>query len=503
MKRMVLFVVAVAATLAAFGADDKKLSARDIFGISVDEPVPDYIRPADTNGTISVDDHRGNHCIGRGFCEIIPLGFEVGAPDARGRSMIRSVRAEMPMASRTKAEWVFTKAASRLEDAPNLKQYGKMKKSGEGSWNAEWYGSGPDGVPFAVTLSLEDNFAGRSSVKCLVMDFELYAGDGKHQGLPKLGDVDRERRLERLEKLRAARCAKMMRDKAYSGTWACKAKGYERIAFCFDKSGLGCFDVIVDGFMVSHPAAAGWFYWTADDNGVISIHASPKNDKASEFTFRYDSKRNTMIPELGAYPFTERVMTDKDNPQCEMKFINDFTAAEAAMKIRSRRSPMSEREERIKKMERRVVASFDALCGLILQLGKERGGVLIRGDGCPDITVASTSQYVGFSVDLEIWRGGLQNAPRFECITEKGGPDIAGKKEHEIFFGKEELAKLAGLQVNKVQADTFEDEGVWSWEKRSVSWILFKGREWDMYSAALKPVMDKWYKFPVKVFILK
>ena len=500
-KTMVLAAAVAAMAGSLLGAQAKRASSGDIFGISVDAPLPDYVRPADTNGVATIDCGGGHSCVGRMFCGLTPCRVEMGRPDEKGRSMVRMVVSRDFAVTGTRAEWLFKSASEGLDSFANLKRYGSaVGTQGKG---AEWYGVGADGVPFAVVLSTSGIDEKRTEIRCEVMDFAMYAEDRRRAGLPKLAEKDRERRLARIGRIGSARCEKMMREKSYSGMWACKAKCYDRIAFCFDKCGIGRFDMVFDGFMVQNPVSAGWFYWTADDKGGITVHGVPVKAKAFTMKLRYDFRRNVMVPDVNAAPFASKVIPNDDNPNCEMQFVQDFSAMDALKKRPEDMMSLSTRlqAEVIAKMPRRAVASFDDL--LALAKGSGHGsGLSIRRGGCPTIMVGGWPE-PEVVIDVEIARGGDAEAPKLECVAGKSGPDISGKKELESFFEADELKELVKSYGGRMEVQELPDIGIWTWETRRIAVCSFRKNNVENLDGFLKKILGKWYTFPVEAIVMR
>lgn len=506
-------MVVVAAAYAAAGeTGGVRMSARDVFGIAVDEPLSDCIRPADTNGIVTVSDGAGNYCFGSPFCGIAPDKFELGSPDDKGRRMVRMVKGEMPGSGieRREAAKRYGEVVARMNGCTNMKPAGRMDVFRDAAKSDAWTGVGSDGVPFAVGIGARHAYMNTNNwvVSVCVMDYGRFSEDGRRTDVPQLREEGREERLSRIEKKKRGRQARMMQEKAYSGKWGCKAKGYECIMFCFDKCGLGCFDMRMDAFMCAHTIAGGWFYWTADDKGEITIHAQQKKGGTRAFRLRYDFERNLMIPDLDDYPFAEKVIPDKDNPSCEMRFISDTTAVEVAGWSEDKREcPFDEMEAaaaeaiRDRLVERRA-SSFDELWAVVEGRLAKGGGAWVRRDGMSDVWVDKVMSIVSVGLYCEIERKGDPNAPKFDCIAKRAGPDVAGKKEREVFFDFEEISRVAKEMGGKPSKDEIEDKGAWSYEKRVFFSAQFAQEDVAKVREFLEYVMGK-YEFPLKVMVAK
>jgi len=503
-----LWVVAVGCMLshAAAGADGTRISARDVFGIAVDEQLADCIRPADTNGMVLVRDWKGGYCFGRAFCGIEPSKFELGEPDEKGRRFVRLVEGGALITNRVELTDRCAKLSNAIKGFSNLKRVAGFNVSSDDLKSAAWTGVGQDEIPFAVTLSAERQYPNPNfwHLAVRVMDYGRFATMHEGVHVPEMREADREKRLERNAKKRVGRCARMMKEKAYSGRWACKAKGYDCIAFCFDKSGLGFFDMVLDGYMHSQSVAGGWFYWTADEKGEITIHAPRQKEGPKVFKLKYDYERNMMVPDMNGYPFSGRVIPLAENPSCEMRFVNDTSAAEIA-----RVMPVEKEcdfEEMFAEAEkfgvRREVPSLVALQDLAEEQLDKRGGLMLHGVDQPTIWISEsrTGSTNGATVSAiaRIERMGDPEAPEFAFLGKRAGPKIAGKKAEEVFFDDAELRAKAKALGGAVKSQALESAGFLSAEKWHIAIIDFKSIDRKSLRTFLEYVAGH-YKFPATV----
>ncbi len=493
-------------SVAAVGAEGTKISARDVFGIAVDEPLGDCIRPADTNGIVLVQDRKGGYAFGRAFCGIRPSKFEMGEPDEKGRRFVRLVEGGALITNRVELTNRCAKLSSAIKGYSNMKRVDGFGVSCDGLKSAAWTGVGQDGIPFAISLAVEQPYPNPNhwELAVRVMDYGRFATLHEGVRIPELREATREERLDRCSKKRIGRYARIMKEKAYSGRWACAAKGYDCIMFCFDKSGLGCFDMRQDGFMVSTTVAGGWFYWTADEKGEITVNAVQRGAGTKSFKLKYDYGRNMMIPDMKAYPFAERVIPKSDNPGCEMRFVNDMTPVDMLAGARQKRKfSLAEMDSRLDKGKLQDVETFDKLCALADEaIGKEEGFVL-RRDGCPTVMMGSAGGEMAARVIVvyKIKRSGDSSAPMFECLAGLGGPDITGKKELEAYFDVKELDQMAKSLGGKTETDSVAEDGIWTSERRNAFFAEFKGSDWAKCKEFLKFVVDGKYEFPLKAIV--
>lgn len=493
-------------SVVAVGAEGTKISARDVFGIAVDEPLADCIRPADTNGIVLVQDSRGGYCFGRAFCGIQPSRFELGESDEKGRRMVRLVEGGTLVTGRGELTKRCATLSNEMKGHSNLKRVASFSVNCDDLRSAAWTGVGQDGIPFAISLSAERQCPNTNlwRLAVRVMDCGRFATLHEGVSVPELREANREERLDRYTKKRIGRYARIMKEKAYSGRWACKAKGYDCIAFCFDKSGLGFFDMVLDGFMCSESVAGGWFYWTADEKGEITIHAPRQKEGPKVFKLKYDYERNMMIPDMKGYPFAERVIPKPDNPGCEMQFVNDMTPVDMLAGARQKRKfSFAEMDARLDKRKLRDVASFDDLWALADELIGKKEGFVLRRDGCPTVMVGSDGGQMAASVIVvyKIKRSGDSSAPKFECLAGLGGPDITGKKELEEYFDVKELNQMAKSLGGKTETDSVAEEGIWTSERMNALFAEFKGDDWAKCKQFLKFVIDGKYEFPLKAVV--
>ena len=507
MKRIVLAVAAAATMSVMGGVESKQISARDIFGIAVDEPPADCIRSGSTNGMATVSDGKGHYCFGREFLGVEPKRFELGAPDDKGRRMVRMVKGERQRLGRKELEKRCAEISACIKGWTNLKREGGLNMGGKDATSAAWAGVGFDGIPFALGLSACRSVMDTNlwNLTVCVMDYARFSEEVKRTDLPALREKDREERLLRLEKKTTGRQLRMMQEKSYSGKWGCKAKGYDSISFCFDRSGLGCFGMNLNGFMYSQSAAGGWFYWTADDKGEITVHADQPEGGTRAFKLRYDYERNVMVPDMNDYPFADKVIPNDDNPSCEMRFISDTTAVEVARSSEDRRErPVGDMSRLLRLLGKQSVASFDELCAVVEERVKREDGIMVYGNGLPSLSVgAGEDGGIMLAVCCEVERKGDPAAPKFDCIAGRMGPDVAGKKEHEVFFDPAELSRLARSLGGFASEDEIVDEGIWSRERQVTLMVMFKTGAWPKCKEFLGHVVEKGYKFPIEVLVRK
>ena len=506
-KSVGVVTIACLLSVVASGADGTKISARDVFGIAVDEPLGECIRPSDTNGIVLVQDWKGGYCFGRAFCGIQPSKFEIGEPDEKGRRFVRLVEGGTLITNRVELTNRCAKLSSVIKGYSNMKREESFNVNRDGVKSAAWTGVGQDGIPFAISLAAERPYPDTNIwyLAFRVMDYGRFAAMHGGNGISDLREANREERLDRCAKKRAGRHARMMKEKAYSGRWACKAKGYDCIAFCFDKSGLGFFEMVIDGFMHSESVAGGWFYWTADEKGEITVHAPRQKEGPKVFKLKYDYERNMMIPDMKDYPFAERVIPKPENPGCEMQFVNDMTPVDMlAGRGRKREFAFSEWDAMLGKGKTRDVASLSELCAFVEDSCAKSGGFVLRRDGCPTVIVESShgeQMTVTVSVVYEIRRDGDCNAPKFECLAGMEGPDIVGKKECEPYFDLVELERLVESLGGRAKKHSMAEEGFWTAERWNALSVEFKGDNCVKCKEFLKFVVDGKYEFPVKAIV--
>ena len=132
-------------------AEGAAMSARDIFGIAVDEPMPENFRPAELTGAVRVCDDKENTCYGKKFCGVSPSSFELGDPDGKGRRFVRYVTAQKDWLEYDELKNLCARISSVMKGTPNMERVkGKISSRLEEAKSAAWTGVGADGIPFAV-----------------------------------------------------------------------------------------------------------------------------------------------------------------------------------------------------------------------------------------------------------------------------------------------------------------------------------------------------------------
>lgn len=304
-----------------------------------------------------------------------------------------------------------------------------------------------------------------------------------------------------------ARNRRMMEARAYSGKWECKAWGLKSVSLSFDKCGLGRFEAVAENIIFSRYETSGWFHWTANDKGAITARAVDSSDCASqgmhELRLNYDFERNVMVPDLKCDLLAGRVSPRADNLRCEMMYAGDVDLIAAARDYCSgnwwRGHDVAEEDALIKAAPKSQVSSLDALCALAKERCVGTAGLVVRSDGAPEIKIGTDDRSIWADIMFKRERGGNAVAPKFECLSGQYGPEIAENAGPEEFLDPFELDKRVKSLGGETGRAFVKEEGAWTYERRRYVKVFVAPGKWDKCKEVLKPIMDKWYTFPVEV----
>lgn len=311
----------------------------------------------------------------------------------------------------------------------------------------------------------------------------------------------------RLDVEQVERNREMMRRKAYSGKWSCGAWGADDASFDFDANGFGYFNIVASKRPFLDHRASGWFHWTADESGEITAHAVTREYEVLDFRLKYDPERNAMVPDLKSGLFAGRVAPLPSNPRCELGFVpGDDPLADASSHpwrvLAWQRPDIAEYDARVKSMPRRTVRSLGELWDLAAEKGRENVCIMLRTVGAPDIGVSMSGDGVEIRVTGDITRSGDADAPSFEKLKGRSGPDIRGKKRSELFVDYRMFRELVESLGGEMNMDVLYEEGAWTREKRRTLVAKFKRGQEKKCRKLLKDLAEKWYAFPARVIEL-
>lgn len=304
-----------------------------------------------------------------------------------------------------------------------------------------------------------------------------------------------------------ARNRRMMEERAYSGKWECRAWGLESVSLSFDKCGLGQFKTIAENGIFLQYVTEGWFHWTADGNGAITARAVDSSDGVNqgmhELRLKYDFERNVMVPDLKCGLFAGRVFPRADNLTCEMAYAGDVDLISAAHEYskytRWLGQEVTEEDALIKAAPKSRVASLDALCDLAKEKCRGTTVLVVRGNGAPEIKIGTNDRCILADIMFKRERGGDAGAPKFKCLAGGYGPEIAENAGPEEFLDPFELDKRVESLGGETERSFVNEAGAWTYERRRYVKVFVEPGKWGKCKEVLKPIMDKWYKFPVEV----
>lgn len=304
-----------------------------------------------------------------------------------------------------------------------------------------------------------------------------------------------------------ARNRSMMEARVYSGKWECKAWGLKSVSLSFDKCGLGRFETDAENGIFSHYKTKGWFHWIADDKGAITARAVDSSDDENqgmhELRLNYDFERNVMIPDLKCGLFAGRVFPRADNLTCEMAYAGDEDLISAARDYSQYAKwlgqNVTKEDALIKAAPKGRVASLDALCDLAKEKCKGTNVLVVRSDGAPEIKIGTNDRCIWADIMFKRERGGDPGAPKFECLAGGYGPDIAENADLEEFLDPFELDKRVESLGGETGRAFVNEAGAWTYERRRYVKAFVAPGKWGKCKEVLKPIMDKWYTFPIEV----
>ena len=304
-----------------------------------------------------------------------------------------------------------------------------------------------------------------------------------------------------------ARNRSMMEARVYSGKWECKAWGLKSVSLSFDKCGLGRFETDAENGIFSHYKTKGWFHWIADDKGAITARAVDSSDDENqgmhELRLNYDFERNVMIPDLKCGLFAGRVFPRADNLTCEMAYAGDEDLISAARDYSQYAKwlgqNVTKEDALIKAAPKGRVASLDALCDLAKEKCKGTTVLVVRSDGAPEIKIGTNDRCIWADIMFKRERGGDPGAPKFECLAGGYGPDIAENADLEEFLDPFELDKRVESLGGETGRAFVNEAGAWTYERRRYVKVFVEPGKWGKCKEVLKPIVDKWYTFPIEV----
>ena len=117
----------------------------------------------------------------------------------------------------------------------------------------------------------------------------------------------------------------------------------------------------------------------------------------------------------------------------------------------------------------------------------------------PEIKIGTDDKCIWADIMFKRERGGNAGAPKYECLSGRYGPEIADGVGPEEFFDPFELDKRLKSLGGETERAFVEEEGAWTYERRRYVKIFVAPGKWDKCKEVLKPIMDKWYTFPIEV----
>ncbi len=251
----------------------------------------------------------------------------------------------------------------------------------------------------------------------------------------------------------------------------------------------------------------GGFHGTADGNGAITARAVDSSDRENqgmhELRLNYDFERNVMVPDLKCGLFAGRVFPRADNLTCEMAYAGDVDLISAAHEYskytRWLGQEVTEEDALIKAAPKSRVASLDALCDLAKEKCRGTTVLVVRGNGAPEIKIGTNDRCIWADIMFKRERGGDAGAPKFKCLAGGYGPEIAENAGPEEFLDPFELDKRVESLGGETERSFVNEAGAWTYERRRYVKVFVEPGKWGKCKEVLKPIMDKWYKFPVEV----
>ena len=175
----VLFIAFCVAALCAGGAvaEGAAMSARDIFGIAVDEPFPKYREPESKEGMARVEARGGEmwlKCFGPFRPYSVSERTDSGRDDLMGEMLVGRVDGRTVPLRQAEARRVFSEICARFDKAGNLSRGGRFDFEKWGEYSASWIGTEENGVPFLIELDCNAAAAGERTCPALltVSEFE-------------------------------------------------------------------------------------------------------------------------------------------------------------------------------------------------------------------------------------------------------------------------------------------------------------------------------------------
>jgi hypothetical protein len=160
---------------------------------------------------------------------------------------------------------------------------------------------------------------------------------------------------------------------------------------------------------------------------------------------------------------------------------------------------VAEEDALIKAAPKSQVSSLDALCALAKERCVGTVGLVVRSDGAPEIKIGTDDRSIWADIMFKRERGGNAVAPKFECLSGQYGPEIAENAGPEEFLDPFELDKRVKSLGGETGRAFVKEEGAWTYERRRYVKVFVAPGKWDKCKEVLKPIMDKWYTFPVEV----